>query len=91
LLAILGAAERGEGRRGALCELAQAVFCRGSYQDSREELTPVHHDLRAGLPVAAVAIAVSIQPKWWRWFASGAVGNYALTPAAWKLICDGAP
>ena len=91
LLAILGTAQRGEGRRRALHELAHAVFQRGPYQHSREELTPLHHDLRAGLPVAVVATAIALQPKWWRWFANRAVGNYALTPVAWKVICNTTP
>jgi biotin carboxylase len=86
LLAILGAAQRGEGRAGALRELGRAILRRGPYRHSREELTPVRHDLRAATPVIAVAIAVGIRPAWWTRFANGAVGNYALTPAAWKVI-----
>jgi hypothetical protein len=87
LLGVLGAAERGEGRLGALRELSQAVLGLRAYEQSREELTPVRHDARAALPVVAVTAAVLIWPAWWRWFAGGAVGNYALTPEAWKTIC----
>jgi hypothetical protein len=85
LLALLGAAERA-GRRGAVRELGQAMFRRGPYRNSREELTPLHHDVRTVLPVALVAIAVGVRPAWWTRFASGAIENYALTSSAWTAI-----
>lgn len=87
LLAVLGAASQGRGRRGVAAELFGGVTHRGSYRDSREELTPVRGDLRAGLPLLITAASTLVAPSTWRWFASGGVANYALTPAAWRTIC----
>jgi hypothetical protein len=30
--------------------------------------------------------AVMIRPALWRWFASGSVTGYALTPAGWEIL-----
>jgi predicted ATP-grasp superfamily ATP-dependent carboligase len=86
LLAILGAAEH-QGTRGAvLHEAFNAIFARGDYAGSAEELTPVAGDLVAVVPVAAALVATLIRPPLWRKFHSGAVGPYALTPEAWDKI-----
>jgi biotin carboxylase len=86
LLAILGAAEH-QGARGAvLSEAFNAIFARGDYTGSAEELTPVAGDPIAVVPVAAALVATLIRPPLWRKFHSGAVGPYALTPAAWDKI-----
>lgn len=93
LLAILGAAQRGGGRRGVASELVQAALHRGHYTDSREELTPVTDDPDSALPLAAMATSLLIQPERYRWFTTGAITSYALTAAAWRQICghDDAP
>jgi ATP-grasp domain-containing protein len=51
-----------------------------------EELTPVHGDWLAALPVVAMTAALLVRPGLGRRFAGGAVANYALTPQAWDLI-----
>jgi hypothetical protein len=86
LLAIGGAAERAQGRRGIAAELLAAASHRGAYHDSDEELTPVAGDPLAAVPVAMAAVATLIAPSSWRWFAGGSVANYALTPAGWRAI-----
>lgn len=86
LLAILGAAEH-DGARGAVLRGAfNAIFARGDYAGSAEELTPVAGDPAAMVPVAAALVATLIHPPLWRKFHSGAVGPYALTPEAWDKI-----
>jgi predicted ATP-grasp superfamily ATP-dependent carboligase len=86
LLAILGAAEQ-KGTRGAvLREAFDAIFARGDYAGSTEELTPVAGDPTAMVPVAAALVSTLIHPPLWRKFHSGAVGPYALTPEAWDKI-----
>lgn len=82
LLAVLGTAQRGR-RRDVARELADAALRRGSYRDSREELTPGRGDLLAPLPVAVTALATLAWPPAWRRFVGGSAGAYALTPAAW--------
>lgn len=82
LLAVLGAAQRGR-RRDVAGELADAALCRGSYRDSREELTPGRGDLLAPVPVAVAALATLAWPPAWRQFVGGSAGAYSLTPAAW--------
>jgi predicted ATP-grasp superfamily ATP-dependent carboligase len=86
LLAILGAAEQ-QGTRGAvLREALDAVFARGDYAGSVEELTPIAGDPVAAAPVVAALLASLISPSLWRKFHAGAVGPYAVTPAAWREI-----
>jgi biotin carboxylase len=87
LLAVLAAAEHG-GRRAVLYELRAAAQHTGPYRGSREELTPTSGDWRAGAPVAVAAAATLIRPASWRWFAAGAVANYALTPKGWQAILE---
>ncbi|HEY5013006.1 MAG TPA: hypothetical protein VIK61_09910 [Acidimicrobiia bacterium] len=88
LLAILGAAQQQRGWRGILDELLGAARHAGDYADSTEELTPIAHDWRAGLPVAAAAAATLFKPTTWEWFSSGSVANYAISPAGWRSICS---
>ena len=87
LLAILGAAQRGGGRRRILGELTAAARHLGEYADSIEELTPIAHDWRAGLPGMFAAASTLVKPTTWEWFSSGSVANYAITPEGWRAIC----
>jgi hypothetical protein len=86
LLAILGAAQGGHGRRGVAGELAAALRHAGHYAASREELTPVRRDPVAAVPVALAAAATLLRPAWWRWFVSSSVSSYALGPEGWRLV-----
>ena len=52
----------------------------------REELTPLHGDPLAAVPVTVAAVATLIRPAMWRQFSGGAVGAYALTPDAWRRL-----
>lgn len=89
LLAVLGAAQHEHTRRAVLAELASALRHRGSYEDSAEELTPLRNDLRTAFPVMAASLATLVWPGIWRWFSSGAVTSYALTPEGWHEILQG--
>lgn len=86
LLAIGGAAQFGRGRRGVLRELFEAARRVGSYADSDEELTPVHHDVRTVIPLVVVGGVALVSPRAWQALSAGAVANYALTPQAWQAI-----
>jgi predicted ATP-grasp superfamily ATP-dependent carboligase len=86
LLAILGAAEQHGARGAVLREAFDAIFARGDYAGSVEELTPVAGDPIAAVPVVAALVASLIHPPLWRRFHAGAVGPYAVTPEAWKEI-----
>jgi hypothetical protein len=86
LLAVLRAAEQ-QGSRGAvLREAFHAIFARGDYVGSVEELTPVAGDPIAAVPVVAALMASLIHPSLWRKFHAGAVASYAVTPEAWREI-----
>ncbi len=89
LLAVLGAGQRGR-RRDVARELADAALRRGSYRDSREELTPGRSDLLAPVPVAVAALATLAWPPAWRQFAGGSTAAYSLTPAAWAELTEAA-
>jgi len=91
LVAVLGAGEQGRGRRGVAAEIAAALTHTGSYRGSAEELTPARGDPRAATPVLMATAAVMIRPALWRWFASGSVAGYALTPAGWDSLLHTPP
>jgi len=86
LLAVLGAAQQGRGRRGVVAELRAAHHHCGPYSGSREELTPLRRDPLAAVPVALAVAATLARPATWTWFTSGSVTNYALTAGAWDRI-----
>ena len=89
LLAILGRAQHGSGRAGVAHEILAAVTHTGSYRESEEELTPIRGDLRAAIPVVMATAATLVRPATWRWFASGSVAGYTLTPEGWDAILAG--
>lgn len=86
LLALLGAAQHGRGRRGIVAELATAITRRSSYRASHEELTPLSGDLTAALPLVLATVVTLVRPSAWTWFSSGSVSNYALSPEGWLEI-----
>ena len=86
LLAVLGAAQHGRGRRGVLAEVVQAASSSRDYLGSSEELTPLGHDMRSIIPVAMAAAATFVAPTSFRWFAAGNVANYALSEPGWQDI-----
>jgi hypothetical protein len=86
LIAILGAAERDRTRGAVLGEAFDAMFARGPYAASTEELTPVARDPLAVVPAAAALAATLVRPSLCRMFREDAVGAYALTPEAWRRI-----
>jgi hypothetical protein len=88
LLAVLGAAQQGRGRRGVLSEVWAAWRRAGDYAGSTEELTPTVGDRWAGLPVALASAATLVRPSWWSAFTSGSVANYALTPEGWDRVLE---
>jgi hypothetical protein len=89
LLAVLGAAQQGSGRRGVAAELLGAYRRSGPYSNSIEELTPAHCDPIALAPLAMASVSALIWPPSWSWFASGSVENYALTADGWEQILAG--
>ena len=91
LLAVLGAAQHGGGRRGVLGEVLVAARREGAYRASREELTPLAHDPMAIVPVALAVAATVAAPRSWSWFTSGSVTSYALTDAGWRALSENDP
>lgn len=88
VLAVLGAAQHGRGRRGVLGELWHAALRTSDYLGSTEELTPLAGDTRTIVPLAMAAAATLVKPTSWAWFASGSVSNYALSPEGWQQILE---
>lgn len=86
LLAVLGAAAAGQGRRGVATELRAALTCSGSYAGSTEELTPLGGDLRGGAPVALAAAAALVHPRLSQGLAARSVASYALTRRGWDML-----
>lgn len=90
LLSVLGAAQARAGRRAVLRELGNAAFRLGPWREGVEELTPTRGDWRAATPVILAAVATLARPAAWRFFHTGAVGPYALTPEGWDAILQAA-
>ena len=90
LLAVLGSAQRGDGRGALLRELGTAWRHSGAYRGSAEELTPARRDPLGILPVALASLATLVRPASWSWFTSGSVENYALSPKGWEQIVSAA-
>jgi len=88
LLAVLGTAQRSGHRWPVIAELLAAARHAGDYHGSTEELTPVSGDPLAAVPVAIAAAATVIRPWAWRWFATGSVRNYSLSPAGWRQLLE---
>jgi hypothetical protein len=86
ILALLGAASRGKGRRGVARELARAARHRGAYRDSHEELTPLRGDAASALALLRVATTVLARPGAWRGLATGSVASYAISVAGWEQL-----
>lgn len=86
LLAILGAAQHQGSRAAIMRECARALYRRGDYANSVEELTPVSGDPLAAVPVVIALSLTLARPSLWRLCHSGAVGAYALTPEGWEQI-----
>ncbi|HUI04634.1 MAG TPA: SAM-dependent methyltransferase [Acidimicrobiales bacterium] len=91
MLAVLGAAQHGRGRRGVVAELLHAARGTHDYRGSTEELTPLGGDPGTLLPLAAACAAMVVRPASWSWFASGSVSNYALSPEGWRQILEADP
>jgi hypothetical protein len=79
LLAVLGAAQTGRGRKGIARELLEAIRHQGDYANSTEEMTPWRGDKLSAVPLIAAAASTLISPSWWQWFVSGSVSAYIRT------------
>ncbi len=90
LPALLSAAEL-EGRRGLLKELTAAMLHCGPYACSHEELTPVLADPPTAVAVIATAVSLLRDPKRAQALTGATVAGYALTPAAWRRLCEDWP
>lgn len=86
LMAVLGAAQRGKGRRAIAAEIVAATRHRGDYAKSIEELTPARGDARTVLLPAAVTAALLARPSSHRWFTKGAAPSYALGADGWRSL-----
>jgi hypothetical protein len=85
-MAVLGAAQCQGRRRDVAAELAAALFSRGVYRGSREELQPLRGDWRAiVLPLAATLVTLA-RPSACQLFTDGAVHRYALAPEGWRRL-----
>jgi predicted ATP-grasp superfamily ATP-dependent carboligase len=84
--AILGTAERGGSRLTLTRKLVRGLAHRGSYAQSREELTPVFQDPPALIALAFVGGRLLARPQAATSLAERTVSDYALSPAAFRVI-----
>jgi hypothetical protein len=83
---IMGAAQRGEGRRGVLGELWRCLIGRDVYHNSQDELTRGREDPLSLLPAIVVAGQLLASPPSATRIINRAVENYGLTDAAARRI-----
>lgn len=83
---LLRAARDGRTRRAVIRTLADLALRRGVFAHGTEELTPIAHDLRAVIPLLALALALLIRPALWQRFSQATVAAYAATPAVVRCV-----
>jgi hypothetical protein len=83
---LLGVAGRGGSRLRLISEASSAVFKRGVYKGSQENLTPIMRDWQSLLPLAFVGLQLLIKPARAQQIASRAVSAYALKQEAMEKI-----
>lgn len=91
LMSMMGAAERGEGRRAVLAELRQSFSRRGIYRHSQDELTRPREDLLSLLPAIVVTLQLLAVPGSVRQTVRRAVDLYSLDASAAQAIARLAP
>jgi predicted ATP-grasp superfamily ATP-dependent carboligase len=79
---LLGAAQRGAGRRQLLAELAAACRGRGVYADSQDELVRPGEDPPSLIPAAWILARLLIQPRSAERIIQNAVEHYSLDQQA---------
>ncbi len=84
--ALLGCASRGGRRLDLMREAWRLATGSGAYGGSREELTPLRHDWRSVVPLAMVAIALLIRPRFAAKMARKGWGAHLLDPASIRAI-----
>lgn len=82
LLALAGSRDR----RELVAELRAAARHIGAYRDSTEELTPLHGDPLAAVPVAVLAAVLLARPRLSAELGGLAVNGYALDAAGWSTL-----
>ncbi|WP_030403670.1 MULTISPECIES: hypothetical protein [unclassified Streptomyces] len=85
LLALMGAAADGRGRRAVLGELVAATTRRGWYTASVEELTPAADPL-SRLPLLLTAGLLLARPAAWSALAGTGTPPHALTDVGWREL-----
>ena len=86
LALMLGAAERTGSRRATFGALLTGLTGRDWLRGSREVLTPLRPDPLSLVPIIVVATQLLAQPGRAQALATGAVNDYAVTPAAIDVI-----
>jgi predicted ATP-grasp superfamily ATP-dependent carboligase len=76
--ALLGCASRGGGRKHIARACWQLAAGRGAYADSTEELTPLRLDWVSLVPLAMIALALLVQPRWGTTLANKGWGAHLL-------------
>lgn len=78
IVALLGVAIRDRFRAAVIREATRIALRRGPYAMSREGMTPIWRDPPSALPVAAVLIALLLNPRNAARLASMTIGDYSL-------------
>lgn len=86
LALLLGAAERGEGKRGLLKLFWQGITCTGDFQDSVEVLTPYKGDFPSIIPLFVILLQLLIAPHKVNKIAQRAIEDYCVLPETIKTV-----
>lgn len=85
LLGLLAAARSG-GRTAVWREALDAARGSGRYRGSSEELTPLHGDALAVVPLAAALGLATVRPQWAELLVASSTTAYAATAEAWASL-----
>ncbi len=84
---LLGLAASGGRRIDLVRTMAQVVFKRQAFANSKEDLTLVEQDLPSIIPLTFVVLQLLASPAKARRIADKAIADYSLSPNAIALIC----
>jgi len=88
LATLLGLAADHGSRTRIVREVLEALFRRGVYSGSKEDLTPVVLDPLSLLPLAFVLLQLLFSPSIAQRLTARTIANYSLTPEAVREICS---
>lgn len=91
MMSLLGIADRGASRTALVLEILKALFKKGIYSKSKEELTDIRTDPLSLIPFSVVFIQLLINPGFASRISAKSIKNYSLTGESINRIKNADP